>query len=318
MSGAAAEKAIHTAVIHPIVLLSVVDHYTREAAQTQRRVCGVLLGSVKDGVVDCTNCFAVPFEEDSRNSKIWFLDHNYHEKMFAMFRKVNASERVVGWYSSGPKIRPNDIDINELFRKYTPDPLLCVIEPKGTELGLPTKSYVSVEKVNADGTTSMSFKHIESQIGAVEAEEVGVEHLLRDIHDTSVSTLALAVQEKVTALRSLKDKLLEIHDYLEHVSSKELPPNQQLLGNLQSVFNLLPNLNTTEMVEAFASKTNDSMLAIYLSSIIRAIVALHELINNRIANRDFEKKTFGFVESSAPAPAAKIEAPAPADKAKEK
>lgn len=65
-------------------------------------------------------------------------------------------------------------------------------------MGLPTKSYVSVEKVNPDGTTSMSFKHVESQIGAVEAEEVGVEHLLRDIHDTSVSTLATRVQQKVT------------------------------------------------------------------------------------------------------------------------
>lgn len=55
---AASGSAIHTAIIHPIVLLSVVDHYTREAVQTQRRVIGVLLGSVKDGVVDVTNCYA--------------------------------------------------------------------------------------------------------------------------------------------------------------------------------------------------------------------------------------------------------------------
>jgi 26S proteasome regulatory subunit N8 len=67
--------------------------------------------------------------------------------MFAMFRKVNASERVVGWYSSGPRIRPNDLDINELFRKYCREPVLVVIEPKSSELGLPTKAYVSVEKV---------------------------------------------------------------------------------------------------------------------------------------------------------------------------
>lgn len=48
--------------------------------------------------------------------------------MFAMFRKVNASEKVIGWYSSGPKIKPNDIEINELFRKYTNEPVFCVIE----------------------------------------------------------------------------------------------------------------------------------------------------------------------------------------------
>jgi len=291
----------------------VVDHYTREAVQTQRRVIGILLGSIRDGVVDVTNCYAVPFEEDSRNNKIWFVDHNFHEKMFSMFRKVNASERVVGWYSSGPKIRPNDIDINELLRKYTPDPILCVIEAKSTELGLPTKSYVSVEKVNSDGTTSMTFKHVESQIGAVEAEEVGVEHLLRDIHDTSVSTLAMRVQDKVIALKSLVEKLREVDAYLGHVTNRTLPPNQALMDTLQTVFNLLPNLNTAEMVEAFACKTNDSVLTIYLASLIRSIVALHELINNRIANRHFETKTFGFVagkDDAAATTATTKEAPA--------
>ena len=38
-----------------------------------------------------------------------------------------------------------------------------------------------------DGTpTSRTFDHVPSEIGAEEAEEVGVEHLLRDIKDTTV------------------------------------------------------------------------------------------------------------------------------------
>ena len=41
-------------------------------------------------VVDITNAFAVPFEEDSRESSIWYLDHNYLEDMYAMFRKVQC------------------------------------------------------------------------------------------------------------------------------------------------------------------------------------------------------------------------------------
>ncbi len=52
-----------------------------------------------------------------------------------------------------------------------------------------------LSQVSANGTSSMAFEHIESQIGAVEAEEVGVEHLLRDIHDTSVSSLTTQVRE---------------------------------------------------------------------------------------------------------------------------
>merc|ERR1711977_745879 len=82
-------------VVHPLVLLSTVDHYNRVAKDTKKRVVGVLLGEINKGVVDVTNSFAVPFEEDPRKPGIWFLDHNYHERMFGMFRKVNAKEKVV-------------------------------------------------------------------------------------------------------------------------------------------------------------------------------------------------------------------------------
>lgn len=34
---------------------------------------------------------AVPFEEDDKDSSIWFLDHNYHESMFSMFRRINGN-----------------------------------------------------------------------------------------------------------------------------------------------------------------------------------------------------------------------------------
>merc|ERR1712018_704273 len=49
----------------------------------------------------------------------------------------------------------------------------------------------SVEEVHGDGTpTTKTFEHVPSEIGAEEAEEVGVEHLLRDIKDTTVGTLS--------------------------------------------------------------------------------------------------------------------------------
>lgn len=85
--------------------------------------------------------------------------------MWAMFRKVNARERVVGWYSTGPKIKQNDLEINEVLRRYTPDPVLVVIDVHMHEVGIPTKAYVSVEEVLEDGTNSRRFQHIPSIIG---------------------------------------------------------------------------------------------------------------------------------------------------------
>ena len=77
-------------VVHPLVLLSVTDHYNRVAKDTRKRVVGVLLGSRTKNRVDVTNSFAVPFEEDLNNPKVWFLDHNFLENMYWMFKKVNS------------------------------------------------------------------------------------------------------------------------------------------------------------------------------------------------------------------------------------
>lgn len=200
-------------VVHPLVLLSVVDHYARTAADgaVGKRAVGILLGEVFKGKVDVTNSYAVPFEEDLKDPTVWFLDHNYHEEMFAMFKKVSgmyllasyrlallvwqfysfvclfcvvitAKEKVIGWYSTGPKIRPADLgmsvlsvcaelqswlltllpinamacsfcfvccaEINELIRKYTSNPVLCIIDVNPQdELEIPTEAYISVENV---------------------------------------------------------------------------------------------------------------------------------------------------------------------------
>ena len=89
--------------------------------------------------------------------------------------------------------------------------------------------------------------------------------------------------------------------------------NHAILGNLQDVFNLLPNLSTpktagkdlpsmngmvngavgisggssenTELAKAMSVKTNDQLMSIYLSSLIRAITAFHDLIENKIQNK---------------------------------
>lgn len=50
---------------------------------------------------------------------------------------------------------------------------------------------------------------------------------------------------------------------------------------MQDAFNLLPNLNMDELARSFAVKSNDMMLVIYLSSMIRSVLALHDLIDNR-------------------------------------
>lgn len=242
------------------------------------------------GKVSCTNSFAVPFEEDEKDSSIWFLDHNYLENMMAMFRKVNARERIVGWYSTGPKIHTGDLDINELIRSYCVNPVLVIVDVKPKDLGLPTEAYISVEEAQKDGAVTRTFEHLPSEIDATDAEEVGVGHLLRDIKDASVSSLTEDISAKVAALMSLGNRLQELKQYLEDVAEGRLPVNNEIMYRMQDVFNLLPTLNMPELVSGFLTKTNDMMLVLYVSALIRSIIALHNLVDNKIMLKVSEKK----------------------------
>ena len=80
------------AVVHPLVLLSVTDHHARSVARSsQKRVVGVLLGQDNGKTINVANSFGIPFEEDEKDSKTWFLDHNYIDGMYEMFKKVNGA-----------------------------------------------------------------------------------------------------------------------------------------------------------------------------------------------------------------------------------
>jgi len=159
-----------------------------------------------------------------------------------------AREKVVGWYHTGPKLHQNDVAINELIRRYCPNSVLVIIDAKPKDLGLPTEAYQAVEEVHdvrlhilsnvlkkknilsvlkknmsiefysQDGSpTSKTFEHIPSEIGAEEAEEVGVEHLLRDIKDTTVGTLSQRITNQLLGLKGLHEQIREIRDYLLQV-----------------------------------------------------------------------------------------------------
>ena len=235
--------------------------------------------------------YAVPFDEDDKDKSVWFLDHDYLENMYSMFKKVNSKERVVGWYHTGPKLHQSDIAINDLIRKYCANSVLVIIDAKPKDMCLPTEAYYSIEEVHDDGSpTSKTFEHVLSEIGAEEAEEVGVEHLLRDIKDTTLGTLSQRITNQLLGLKGLYSQINEIKKYLDLVNQGKLPINHSIIYLLQDIFNLLPDTGTEEFFKSTFVKTNDQMLAVYLASLVRSVIALHNLINNKIANRDAEKK----------------------------
>lgn len=230
------------------------------------------------------------------------------------------------------------------MRDHCAHPLLLLVDVHPREEGLPCKAFVGVEESGAqqllisatgadegEGATSTrdighnrTFAHVPCQVGAYEAEENAVEHLLRDVRDNTYSNLAKSTHQRFRSLDSLKLRLHEIRDYVDHVLSGELPMNQEIFAQLQDALNALPaasapasraatgaeaagmppasamevddaaagavvaGVPADALSAALSTKTNDMMLSVYMANLVRGVIALHNLLNNKLTNRERE------------------------------
>ena len=88
-----------------------------------------------------------------------------------------------------------------------------------------------------------------------------------------------------------------MREYLTMVEDKKIPANQKIIQNIQDIFNLSPDID--KYAQQFAVNTNDVMVTLYLASIVKTTLAVHDLIRNkndyeyRLRHGSEEKKEVG-------------------------
>lgn len=273
--------------VHPLVLLSLVDHYARMNTQAvqKKRVVGLLLGRYKRDAggmqtLDINNSFAVPFDEDPHTPDVWFFDTNYAVDVFSMHQRVFPHIQIVGWYSSGPTIQPNDMLLHLLVAdRFCPNPVYCVVNTDPNYKGVPVLAYTTVQ--GREGTRSLEFRNIPTHLGAEEAEKIGVEHLLRDLTDSTITTLSTQVQERELSLIHLCGVLQQIEEYLKDVANGAMPISEDVLEVLQELVSLQPQIHLQKTSTEMIRHTNDQAISTFLAAVARCVGVLHEVIVNR-------------------------------------
>lgn len=86
---------------------------------------------------------------------------------------------------------------------------------------------------------------------------------------------------QLASLRGLESRISDIQRYLADVAAGTMPVNHSIVYSLQDALNLLPDLGQESLTRAFASETNDELLVVYVSSLVRAVIALHALVDNK-------------------------------------
>ena len=100
----------------------------------------------------------------------------------------------------------------------------------------------------------------------------GVEHLLRDVKDSTVSNLSSEVSHMASGLRALKSRLSEVQEYLSLVLEGRLPVNHDIMYHLQ-VYSSSPSLvhSCLPMTQAACATT---ILFVDVTVAVRHCVAL--------------------------------------------
>lgn len=138
--------------------------------------------------------------------------------------------------------------------------------------------------------------HIPCVVEAEEAEEVGVEHLLRDVPhamtsllDTSTpspATIEHLLNARLTSLQSLDKQLAMIQGYLERVDAGHLPMNHSINLAIQEVLSGMPRLDPELLAQANSKLTTGVMIG----ELIRAVQSLHNCIDNKLAEQGDDTK----------------------------
>ncbi|GAB4837236.1 hypothetical protein Ancab_002139 [Ancistrocladus abbreviatus] len=140
----------------------------------------------------------MPFQEDEDDPCLWFLDQNFHESMYSVFRRINAKEHLVGWYSTGANLLANDSEIHKLFDASVPNPILVKINVQTKDREEPTKAYYAVKDI--EKKSRKFFVHVPSEIGALYVDEVGEGRLLTYVEDTTNTPTAEGTSNLLSSL----------------------------------------------------------------------------------------------------------------------
>ena len=103
-------------LVHPVVLFSIVDHYTRRE-EGQGRVIGTLLGTCQDGQIEAHSCFPVPHTETEEQVAV---NTDFHRTMLNLHQRTNPKLKVIGWYSTGEDVNDSSLLLHEFYGQVTP------------------------------------------------------------------------------------------------------------------------------------------------------------------------------------------------------
>ncbi|KAG2488313.1 hypothetical protein HYH03_013163 [Edaphochlamys debaryana] len=266
--------------VHPVVLFSICDAFTRRK-EHQDRVIGTLLGVVDGNVIEVKNCYVVPHNESSEQVMV---DVVHHKTMFDLHQRVAPHEVIVGWFATGPELYNSDALIQEFYSKESAHPVHIVVDTTLRDDKFAIQAYTSRVLSLGDKTLATEFVEIPCETIFGDIERVGAELMLTGFNDPSPEAKKDTVNKSfndeaetlAASMQRLADLVARASDYVDSVNSGKVQGDPAIGRYLADTLALVPHLAKPDFERLFNESVQDSMMVTYLSDLLRAHVALAE------------------------------------------
>jgi len=254
--------------VHPVAILSILDHYLRRT-DAQDRVIGTLLGTRSETEVEIRSSFAVLHSETSEQVAV---DMEYHRTMYELHHKVNPKEVIVGWYSTGSNLNTYSALIQNFYSQETaPHQAIHLAVNTGVEEGgqAGVKAYISSPVGVFPKPENCVFVPVPVELRFHDAERSGVDLLTSTAASpNSTSTQPVADLEILEqSIRKVSEMLDRVLTYVQAVLSGEKKGDPAIGRYLMDTL----GASTGDLEKSgFNATLQDTLMISYLANLVRS------------------------------------------------
>mmetsp|Transcript_28468 Transcript_28468/g.28824 ORF Transcript_28468/g.28824 Transcript_28468/m.28824 type:complete len:307 (-) Transcript_28468:81-1001(-) len=274
-------------IVHPLVLLHVLDHHTRRQ-EASGRVIGTLLGRRNGKKVEVTNCFAVPHAE--RGDEV-AIGKDFNKQMLALHLRANRKETVVGWYASAalgdgdnegaPDLIANTSSlIHEFYAEESDegDPVHLVVDTRLLEDAITARAYRSTPVVVQGEPMANMFHELRLTLKNSEPETLALHRMVADGKGKGTEEV-VDDEPLLVSMEKLCNLLESASDYVDSVIDGKITPDAEVGRKVADTLATVPRIRPEVFDKLFNDSLQDLLMVTYLSNITQTQLSIAEKLN---------------------------------------
>jgi len=274
-------------LVHPLVLLHVLDHHTRRQ-EASGRVIGTLLGRRDGKKVEVTNCFAVPHAE--RGDEV-AIGKDFNKQMLSLHLRANKKETVVGWYASAalgdaddegaPDLIANTSSlIHEFYAEESDegDPVHLVVDTRLLEDAITARAYRSTPVIVQGEPMANMFHELRLTLKNSEPETLALHRMVADSKEGKAAEEP-AEEPLLVSMEKLYNLLETASNYVDSVIEGKTISDAEVGRKVADTLATVPRIRPEVFDKLFNDSLQDLLMVTYLSNITQTQLSIAEKLN---------------------------------------